>query len=331
MTTPIERVQVAIVGGGPAGIGAAVQLSRLGVGPVVIVERRAELGGMPARYKEKAGGVPTFLASPVGPVVFGEVLARRLRARLATTDTRVWLESQVTGIRPEKVQLTVVGPAVGRVQVRADAVILACGARESSPAERGLMSGRRSARRFFTKNIVDWIDRHGCLPAARPMILGSDVLGYAAAAKLRSAGAQTPIVCAEGSRPSSHVWQRLYFRRWVKPQFRGGLGRCGAAIGASPATPSSSASDAAADPAACDGLILSSQLVPNSELAMSAGLAMQPGSRQLEAAANGALSQPGWFAAGAILGGFHGAHWCRGNGVKVARAVVRYLREHSPG
>jgi hypothetical protein len=54
-------------------------------------------------------------------------------------------------------------------------------------------------------------------------------------------------------------------------------------------------------------------------------LAIELPSRQLQLARGQALSQPGWYAAGNVLGGFHGAQWCYFNGRRVARAVSRFL------
>ena len=56
-----RHVKVAIVGGGPAGIGAALGLVRRGVKSIVLIERDEKIGGIPALYKRKPGGVPTFI------------------------------------------------------------------------------------------------------------------------------------------------------------------------------------------------------------------------------------------------------------------------------
>ena len=50
----IESYRVAIIGGGPAGLGVARGLVSQGIAPVVLIERREQLGGVPARYKKKA-------------------------------------------------------------------------------------------------------------------------------------------------------------------------------------------------------------------------------------------------------------------------------------
>ena len=73
-----RHFRVAVIGAGPAGIGTAVSLAKRGIGPVVLIERRAEAGGTPMGYRRKDGGVPTFVEWTRGRVVFGEELAERI-------------------------------------------------------------------------------------------------------------------------------------------------------------------------------------------------------------------------------------------------------------
>ena len=97
-----QHFKVAIIGGGPAGIGVAVGLAKRGIGPVVLIERRDEVGGTPMGYRKKSGGVPTFVEWTRGRVVFGEELAGRMAKRLAKTDTTIRLSAQVTQIDPSR-------------------------------------------------------------------------------------------------------------------------------------------------------------------------------------------------------------------------------------
>lgn len=321
MNQRLTHVQVAIVGGGPTGIGAALGLREHGVSPILIIERRTELGGIPARYKRKPGGVPSFFLSRAGPIVFGQELAERLRRRLAGTQVDVWLESQVIAVEAAAKRLTVTGPGCGSRQVTAEAVLLACGARESTLAERNLLAGSRPGGVFFTKNLVDWVDGHDLLPARNPVILGSDLIAFSAAAKLRAAGAGQPALIDRRHRPECGLLERLYFHRWTQPIWKGSkwtmeiLGQLRARAVAIDGK----------EVAECDGVVVGGDLVPNSELALAGGLQMEPGSRQLSVTRRGELSAPGWFAAGAILGGVHGANWCYRNGLARAWRIARFL------
>ena len=146
----IDTYRVAIIGGGPAGLGVANGLARRGIAPVIIIERRDELGGVPARYKKKPDSVPTFIDWTTGRVLVGQEFAERLVRKLDNTDTETLLQTQVLTIEPSPNRLTLVNPKRDRFQITAEAIVMCCGAREKTIAERRWISGSRAARVFFT-------------------------------------------------------------------------------------------------------------------------------------------------------------------------------------
>ncbi|MBC8243034.1 MAG: FAD-dependent oxidoreductase [Verrucomicrobia bacterium] len=315
-----QHFKVVIIGGGPAGIGAAVGLAKRGVGPVVLIERRAELGGTPMGYRKKPGGVPTFVEWTRGRVVFGEELAGRMAKRLAKTDTAIRLGTQVTKIDPAEKRLTLLGPD-GVRELTADAAVLAAGAREQTPAEKGWLAGARTARVGFTRHVTGWLDRHGLLPARKPVVVGSDLIAYSAAAKLRAAGSDEPVMIDRRQSPSAGFFERLFFWRWTRPDWSGGVTAAG--MKGDRAATGVQSSDGKEWPG--DGVMVCGELVPNSELALLGGLAVELPSRQLQLARGQAMSEPGWFAAGNVLGGFHGAQWCYFNGRRLAKRIATFL------
>ncbi|MDP6753598.1 MAG: FAD-dependent oxidoreductase [Verrucomicrobiota bacterium] len=315
-----QHFKVVIIGGGPAGIGTAVGLAKRGVGPVVLIERRAKLGGTPMGYRKKPGGVPTFVEWTRGRVVFGEELAGRMAKRLAKTDTVIRLGTQVTKIDPAEKRLTLLGPD-GVRELTADAVVLAAGAREQTPAEKGWLAGARTARVGFTRHVTGWLDRHGLLPARKPVVVGSDLIAYSAAAKLRAAGSDEPVMIDRRQSPSAGFFERLFFRRWTRPDWSGGVTAAG--MKGDRAATGVQSSDGIEWPG--DGVMVCGELVPNSELALLGGLAVELPSRQLQLAPGQAMSEPGWFAAGNVLGGFHGAQWCYFNGRRLAKRIATFL------
>ena len=257
-----------------------------------------------------------------GRIVFGEEYANELRAKLSKTCVKVWLETHVHKIEPENKSLKVVNPFLGETIINADAIILACGSREKTIAERGWIMGARPPRIFFTRQILDWIDDHGCLPMHQPVIIGSDLIAYAAAAKLRAAGSSEPVIIDNCRRPKSPFLARQYFRRWSCPDYRGIIGEPIEMIGGAEA---SAVKLPNGELIRCDGVVLSGELIPNSELALAGGLEVETPSRIPVASRDYQFSEPGWFVAGNILGGFHGAEWCYFNGLKVAKSVAKYL------
>ena len=317
----LDEFRVAIVGGGPAGLGIASGLTRRGIGPVALIERRSRLGGVPARYKRGKSGVPTFIDWTSGRALTGGDFADRLVSKISGTDAEVFLQTQVLKAIPDQHRLTMVNPQRGRFDLSADVIVFACGAREMNIAERSWITGSRGARILFTNNLIEWLDRHQRLPMQHPVVFGSDLIAFSAAAKLRAASSDEISMLDHTARPQSSLGARLYFRRWANPKWHGRVQDVTiegvAAIEG--VTPSSAAM------LDCDGAVVSGELVPNTELALLGGFKVDLPSRKLVLDRQQQLTSPGWFAAGNVLGGFRGAQWCYFNGHRIARHVEKYL------
>jgi len=231
------------------------------------------------------------------------------------------LETQVIEISADERKLTLVNPSHGRFQVSADAVVLACGARERTPVERGWIFGSRPSGLLFTKNLLDLIDLYEDHAASRPVIFGSDLIAYAAAAKLKSIGGSDAVMVDRSSMPDCSLPARLYFRRWAKPQYQGGA----QAVTVAGTRSVSAVALANGTKILGDMLMVCGDLVPNTELALMGNLGVDMASRRVAVGSDYQLSKSGWFAAGNILGSYHGAEWCYFNGRRVARQVAQYL------
>lgn len=318
---PTQHFRVAIVGAGPTGIGAAVGLARRGIHPVVLLERRESVGGIPALCRKKAEGIPTFVWWSRARVVFGEDYAEWLQDRLVAAGSEVWLGSQVIEVDRERRHLTVIGPQCRKTVLSADTVVLACGAREKTLADRGWIAGSRPAKVMFTKNLFDWIDRNGCAPMQTPAIIGSDLIAFSAAAKLSRSERENPRMFDSCSEASSSPLERLYFRRWCHPEWNVGV-ETASILGSDTASGLKVGDD---PPITTDGVVVSGELVPNSELAWAAGFEPDLPSRKLAANSKFQISPDGWFVAGNLLGEFHGAERCYRNGLQAAASVAGYL------
>ena len=321
-----EKVEVLVIGAGPAGIGVATGLAHLGIAPVVLVDRGDKIGGVPSLYKRKPEGVPTFVLWTQGRFVFGEQMAEHLAHKLQGSKVEAWTETQVIEISPGEKIATLVNPRRGRFRVSAEAVVLACGAREKTPAERGWIFGSRPSGLLFTKNLLDLVDQCNVHVAFRPVILGSDLIAHAASAKLKSAGALDAVMVDRSRRPDCSLPARLFFRRWARPHYRGGAQTVTVAgtAGVSAVTP------AHGNEIRGDVLMICGDLVPNTELALMGKMQVDLASRRAAVGSDYQLSTPGWFAAGNILGNFHGAEWCYFHGRRVARQVAKYLHRTTP-
>ena len=304
---------VIVIGAGPAGIGAAIGLASRGIEPVLLLERRQQIGGIPALYRSSS--VRTFVRWSRGRVVSGQAFADQIAGRLATTNTRVWLESQVTEIDASRCRLTVVGPQRGKVEVAADVVVIASGSREKTRAERGWLPGSRPSGVFFTKHLLDLADAGVKQVASQPLIAGSDLVAYATAARMGAARVPQVTLVDHQRNPQCKLPMRLFFRRWCNPRWHSAKS---ATVDGQGRVQALQVDDREL---ALDALVLCGDLVPNSELPLLGGLAVQLPSRRLVVSGFQRLSAPGWFAAGNVLGDFHGAWWCYRNGLRLGRWV----------
>src|SRR5689334_8031344 len=128
-------IDVAIVGAGPAGLGAALALKRHGVRRVVVVEREAEAGGVPRHCAHSPFGLREF-----GRVLLGPAYARRLAAEAEAAGVEIRLRTSVVAVEPGcRLQLTT---PEGLNALTARRILLATGARET-PRSARLVGGDR--------------------------------------------------------------------------------------------------------------------------------------------------------------------------------------------
>jgi NADPH-dependent 2,4-dienoyl-CoA reductase/sulfur reductase-like enzyme len=318
-TAPLlPHYRAIVIGAGPAGVGAATGLARRGIAPVLVVDRADQVGGVPAKYEAKPGGVPTFAVWSRGRVMFGQEYAAKLAQQLDRAGAQVYLEAQVTDADPDSGAMTIVSPR-GCWTIRADAVVFACGARELTRSERGWIVGVRPARQFYTLQLLELLDQCHALPMRRPAIFGSDLIAYSAAAKLRAAGTSEAAIFDRAASPAAAWIQRRYFQRWTTPAWR--------AVDGSLTISKSGEGELMLDDDGqrFDGVVFSGELTPNNELLVAAGV--EPATRSAAVSRRWRqLSAPQWFVVGAAVGGLHGAEWCYWDGRRASAAVADYIK-----
>lgn len=313
----MDNVKVAIIGAGPAGVGAAVRLAKLGIGPIALIEREPRVGGIPARYT--SDDVPTYVMWTQGNVVPGHRFAERLRKEVENANLTVHLESMVTQIDAQEGVLTIVSPTRGQWQLKADVILVATGARESSRAERGWIYGHRPAGVLFTSNVLDL---GGGKSSGDAAILGSEVMGYAAAAKLAKSGAKRVTVSDDSAHPRSLLPKRMFFYRWAMPKWMGGAKS--AIIRGSRRVENLEIDDRQRIHAR--EVVITGSLVPNSELLAEAGLPIDTKTRLALDVANYRLDNAPIFLAGNVLGLSCSGMWAYWTGKWAAGRVARHLR-----
>ena len=183
-----ERVRLAIVGGGPAGLSAALEARRLGL-PAVVLEREAEAGGAVRHCGHLGFGMLDLRRMLTGPRY-----AAALRDRARLLDIRC--SHAVTAVEPDGVVRvsTPAGPAV----LEAERVLIATGIREMTRAER-LVGGNRPFGVMTTGALQRFVYLDGVLPCRRPVIVGTEYVSLSTLLTLRHGGVKPVAFVAETS------------------------------------------------------------------------------------------------------------------------------------
>jgi thioredoxin reductase len=310
-------VDVAIVGAGPAGLGAALALKRHGVRRVVVVEREAEAGGVPRHCAHSPFGLREF-----GRVLLGPAYARRLVAAAEAAGVEIRLWTSVVAIEPGP-RLALTAPE-GVATLTARKILLATGARETPRAAR-LVGGDRPIGVITTGTLQQAVHLEGQRPFDRPVILGTELVALSAIITCRQAGIRPVAVVEPAPRPSVPLPLSLFPRLMGLPVHLGtaiaeilGRGRVEAVRLSGPGN--------ASRELGCDGVLFTGRFVPESSLARLAGLALDPlGGPRTDA--DGRTSDRDVFAAGNGVRPVRTGGWCFRDGQRVARAIVRDLRE----
>lgn len=179
----MKEVQLAIVGGGPAGLAAAVSAYDEGVRDILILERDSEPGGILNQCIHAGFGLHTF-----GQELTGPEYAQRYIDEMHRRGIELWTDCMVLDVSPDRV-LTVTGRETGLQQIRAGAVVLAMGCRERP---RGALNipGTRPAGIWSAGTAQRLVNMEGCLPGRRVVILGSGDIGLIMARRMTLEGAE---------------------------------------------------------------------------------------------------------------------------------------------
>src|SRR6187200_1449428 len=177
-----ESCEVAIVGGGPAGLAAAAHLRRAGAGRVLVLDREPEPGGIPRHAKHQGFGLRDLHRAMAGPDY-----ASRLAERATSAGAEIRAEAQVTGWGSGGV-LAVTAP-VGRYELEAPAVVLATGCRER-PRSARLVPGSRPQGVMTTSTLQQLVYLHGARPGRRAVIVGAEHVSFSALLTLAHGGVE---------------------------------------------------------------------------------------------------------------------------------------------
>lgn len=318
--------RLVIIGGGPAGLSAALAAYEAGERDILILERDEALGGILNQCIHNGFGLHIFKEELTGPEY-----AERFIREVADRGIEYKLKTMVLTISHDRV-VTYVNQTEGYQKIRAGAIVLACGCRER-PRGAINIAGTRPAGIFTAGTAQRLVNIEGYLPGREIVILGSGDIGLIMARRMTFEGAKVKAVVelmpySSGLNRNivqclqdydipllfSHTVIEIKGRERVEGVV---IAEVDENLRPKPET---------AREISCDTLLLSVGLIPENELARNAEVELSPVTGGAVVDENLMTSVPGIFAAGNVLHVHDLVDYVSEESAYAARSAVKYLQ-----
>lgn len=183
----LQEVDIAIIGGGPGGLAAAIKAKEEGIDNIIILERSEELGGLLHQCIHNGFGLVYFKEDLTGPEYAYRFIKKAKQLKIKT-----FLETMVLDINSNR-EILAVNSREGLIRFKSKAIILCMGCRERT---RGAINipGTRPAGIFTAGTAQRFINVEGYIPGKEIVILGSGDVGMIMARRLTLEGAKIKAV-----------------------------------------------------------------------------------------------------------------------------------------
>ena len=323
-----EEKDVVIIGGGPAGLGAAVELYRKGIRNILIIEREKNLGGILRQCIHDGFGLNRFHQTLSGPEY-----AQRFIDQVEELHIPYLTNATVIHISADKTVM--VASEKGILQYHARAIILAMGCRERT---RGAISipGTRPSGIYTAGVAQSYINLYNKMVGRKVVVLGSGDIGMIMARRLTLEGAEVKAVFEIQPYPSGlprNIQQCLkdydipLFLNHTVTRIQGDSRL--KAVTVAQVDDEMNPIPGTEKEYFCDTLILSVGLIPENELSLSAGVDLDSRTKGAVADENCQTNVEGVFAAGNVLHVHDLVDFVSAESERMADAVAQYIHNDS--